>query len=302
MSITVSANARMAGGLFSSMNASLFNNSSNNLYSGLGMMGGFSFSDYASIRNGSYHKLLSSYYALGDSDSDTKTGSGSRTSASSSTTRTYNYWTPDGMVQRTYDLSNKTRPKTVNSTTATSKDKTSTLATIESDAEKLKSASDTLLTSGAKSLFKQETMTDKDGNKTTGYNTDAIYKAVNNYVNSYNSLVKSAGGSKVMAIRTSAASIMDYTKSNQALLSSVGITLDAEKKTLSIDEKAFKEADMETVKKLFQGTNSYAYKVSQKAASIDSHAQYEATKASTYNGVGTYSYNYSSGSVLNGTI
>ncbi len=302
MSITVSANARMAGGLFTSMNASLFNNSSNNMFSGLGMMGGVSFSDYASIRNGSYHKLLSSYYALGDTDSDTKTDSGSKTGASGSTTRTYNYWTPDGMVQRTYDVGNRTRPTTVNGTTATSKDKTSTLGTIEADAERLSDAADALLVSGTKSLFKQVTTTDKDGSQTTGYNRDAIYKAVNSYVSSYNALVKSAGGSNVTAIRTSLSSITDYTKNNQDLLASVGITLDSEKKTLSIDEKAFKEADMETVKKLFQGSASYGYKVSTKASAIDYHAQYEASKASTYNSVGNYSFNYSSGSMWNSMI
>ena len=302
MSITVSANARMAGGLFTSMNNSLFNTSSNDMFSGLSMMGVFSFSEYASIRNGSYHKLLSSYYALGDKDSDVKVDSGSKTGSSGSTTRTYNYWTPDGMVQRTYDNSNRTRPTTVNGTTATSKDKTSKLGTIEADAERLSDAADALLVSGTKSLFKQVETTDKDGNTTTGYNTDAIYKAVNSYVSSYNALVKSAGGSNVTAIRTSAASIMDYTKNNQDLLSSIGISLDPDKKTLSIDEKAFKEADMETAKKLFQGANSYGYKVSAKASAIDYHAQYEASKASTYNNGGNYSFNYSSGSMWNSMI
>ena len=302
MGITVSANGNTVGGLFNSMNYNFLNNTSNNMFSGFGMLGSFSFSDYASIRNGSYHKLLSSYYALDSTDTGSKTSSGSKATASGSTTRTYHYWTPDGMVERTYDNSIATRPRTVSGTTSTSKDKTSKLATIESDAEKLKSAADTLLTSGANSLFKQVTTTDKDGNKTTGYNTDAIYKAVNHYVSSYNASIKSAGESNVMAIRTSAASMNDYTRNNQDLLASVGISYDSEKKTLSVDEKAFKEADMETVKKLFQGTTSYAYQVSAKASAIDTHAQYEASKASTYNRVGTYSYNYSSGSLWDSMI
>ncbi len=94
----------------------------------------------------------------------------------------------------------------------------------------------------------------------------------------------------------------DYTKNNQELLASVGVSYDAEKKTLSIDEEKFKAADMDTVKKLFQGTNSYGYQVSSKAASIDSIAHYEASKASTYNSVGTYAYNYNSGSLWNSMI
>ena len=76
MSITISANSNMVGGLFNSMNKNLFNSSSGNMFSGMGMMGGINFSDYASIRNGSYHKLLSSYYSLGDMDSDFKVDSG----------------------------------------------------------------------------------------------------------------------------------------------------------------------------------------------------------------------------------
>ena len=301
MSITVSANGNIAGGLFNSMNYNLLNNSSGSMFSGLGMMGGYSLSDYASIRNGSYHKLLNSYYSLDRADTDTGKGSSGKTEASGSTARTYHYWTPDGMIERTYDNSIATRPK-VTGTTATSKDKTSKIATIESDAEKLHSAADALVTSGSKSLFKEVTTTDKDGNKTTGYNTDAIYKEVSSYVSSYNAAIKSAGGSSVIAIRSSAASMNDYTKNNQELLASVGVSYDAEKKTLSIDEEKFKAADMDTVKKLFQGTNSYGYQVSSKAASIDSIAHYEASKASTYNSVGTYAYNYNSGSLWNSMI
>ena len=191
-------------------------------------------------------------------------------------------------MERTYN-NGKTSSKAPTST-STSKEKTSQLATIESDAEKLGDAADALLTSGTKSLFKQVTTTDKDGNKTTGYNKDAIYNAVKDYVSGYNALIKSAGESNIVAIRSSASSIMDYTKKNQDLLSSIGISVDPDKKTLTVDKEAF------------QGTNSYGYQVSAKASAIDYHAQYEASKASTYNSVGTYSYNYNSGSLWNSMI
>ena len=300
MSITISANSNMVGGLFNSMNKNLFNSSSGNMFSGMGMMGGINFSDYASIRNGSYHKLLSSYYSLGDMDSDFKVDSGSKTDAAGSTSRTYHYWTKDGIVERTYN-NGKTSSKAPTST-STSKEKTSQLATIESDAEKLGDAADALLTSGTKSLFKQVTTTDKDGNKTTGYNKDAIYNAVKDYVSGYNALIKSAGESNIVAIRSSASSIMDYTKKNQDLLSSIGISVDPDKKTLTVDKEAFQNADMDTVKKLFQGTNSYGYQVSAKASAIDYHAQYEAKKANTYNVFGNYSNNFTSGSMWNSVI
>lgn len=261
-------------------------------------MSSFNFSDYASIRNGSYHKLLNSYFSLDDVSSDTKTSSSSKTNPASYE-RTYNYWTPDGMVQRTY--SDKVGANSSAQSTSTSKDKTSKLATIESDAEKLSDAADALLTQGNKSLFKQVTTTDKDGNKTTGYNTDAIYKAVSSYVTQYNNLMKSAGESSVVSIKASAASISGYTSKNEKLLSSVGININSDK-TLSIDEEKFKAADMSAVKTLFQGSGSYAYQVSSKATQIDNQAQYEASKANTYNSVGAYSYNYSSGNLWNSMI
>jgi hypothetical protein len=286
------------GGLFSSMNRNLSRTSAANMFSGGGLMSSFNFSDYASIRNGSYHKLLNSYFSLDDVSSDTKTSSSSKTNPASYE-RTYNYWTPDGMVQRTY--SDKVGANSSAQSTSTSKDKTSKLATIESDAEKLSDTADALLTQGNKSLFKQVTTTDKDGNKTTGYNTDAIYKAVSSYVTQYNNLMKSAGESSVVSIKASAASISGYTSKNEKLLSSVGININSDK-TLSIDEEKFKAADMSAVKTLFQGSGSYAYQVSSKATQIDNQAQYEASKANTYNSVGAYSYNYSSGNLWNSMI
>lgn len=298
MSITISANSMTVGGLFSSMNRNLSRTSAANMFSGGGLMSSFNFSDYASIRNGSYHKLLNSYFSLDDVSSDTKTSSSSKTNPASYE-RTYNYWTPDGMVQRTY--SDKVGANSSAQSTSTSKDKTSKLATIESDAEKLSDAADALLTQGNKSLFKQVTTTDKDGNKTTGYNTDAIYKAVSSYVTQYNNLMKSAGESSVVSIKASAASISGYTSKNEKLLSSVGININSDK-TLSIDEEKFKAADMSAVKTLFQGSGSYAYQVSSKATQIDNQAQYEASKANTYNSVGAYSNNYSSGNLWNSMI
>ena len=284
MSITVRANAAMVGGLFSSMNTGLFGNSS-----GAGFMGGFNFSDYASIRNGSYHKLLDSYYSLDRDGSDSKTSSVAgqdhkywSLKEANENKKKYNYWDYKTM--------------------STSKEETSKIATLESDAEKLSDAADTLLAKGTKSLFKTTTTTDKDGNKTTKYNTDAIYKAVSNYVTQYNSLIKSAGDSKVVAISSAAASIKGYSSSNAASLSDIGISINDEDKTLALDEIKFKNADMEKVKSLFQGSGSYAYKVSAKASAIDYHAQCEAKKANTYNVFGNYSNNFTSGSMWNSVI
>lgn len=272
MALTTSFFSSMYSNPKSTYSSSLFSSSMNS-----GMFG-INFADYASIRNGSYHKLLRAHYSLED-----------RVSGKTDTSSKKEY-----KPVNTYDWRKKS--------TAISNDSAKKLAEIETDAKNLRTAADSLLAQGNKSLFKQTTTTDKEGNKTTGYDTDAIYKAVNNFVDQYNDAVKSAGDSKVVVIRSGANSLKDYTRSFSADLAEVGISLDAKTNTLSVDENKFKAADMNKVKSLFQGTTSYAYKVSSKAAAIDSHAQYEATKANTYNKVGSYSYNYSNGNAWNSTI
>ena len=288
MSITVRANSQMVGNLFSGMNAG-FMSSSGGMFSSIGvsMMGGLSYSDYASLKNGSYHKLLNYYYSLENGGSDKK--------ASSVAGQDHKYWSlkEANENKKKYNYWNY-------QTMSTSKEGTSKLATIESDAGKLSDAADRLLTQGSNSVFKQTA--DKYGDGTLKYNTDAIYKAVSNYVNQYNDLIQSAGGSNVTAISASVASMKDYTNSNAQALAEIGITIDAEKQTLSLNETTFKNADMNQVKSLFQGSGSYAYKVSQKASAIDYHAQYEAKKANTYNGSGNYANNNTSGSMYNSAI
>lgn len=291
MGLTLSAHTIATRNLFSGTNNSLFGGSSNNSSSGMGIMSGFNYSDYASIRNGSYHKLLNSYYSL-DTDSDGKTSS---TSASKSG-GDYKYW----------DFKEAKKVKEYNywdyRTMSTSKESTEKLANAESVAGKLSQAADTLLTQGSKSVFNQVTKTDTAGNKSTGYDTDAIYKAVASYVDSYNNLLKDTKDSKVMAISSSARSITDYSKQNSGALAAIGITINSEDNSLTLNETKFKESNMDDVKKLFQGTGSYAYKVATNASAIDRHAQYEASKANTYNSVGGYSNNYSAGSMLNGVV
>ena len=103
------------GVLFSSLNSGSTKTSA---MFGTSDLLGISYSDYATIQNGSYTKEAS-----GDSSSSS-----------------------------------------VSATTSTSKDSSKTLANIESAAEDLKKASETLRTNGDKSLFTKKQTTDKDGN------------------------------------------------------------------------------------------------------------------------------------------
>ena len=263
MAVTISGNASVVSGLFSSMSAvqtSRGNSFSTDIL-------GINYSDYASIRTGSYHKLLSAYYSKAEKS----------------------------------DKSDKTDSKS-NQSISLTKDSKKKLADIESKAEKFNDSAETLIAVGAKSVFSQKTTQDASGKLTREYDTDKIYQAVSAYADSYNALQDAASTSKVKQITNAAASMDNYTRQNEDLLASVGISIDGETNPLSIDREKFQNADMNTVKLLFNGTGSYAYQASVKASMIDYHAQNEASKSNTYGSTGSYSSTYSSGSIWNSYI
>lgn len=246
------------GVLFSSLNSGSTKTSA---MFGTSDLLGINYSDYATIKNGSYTKLMKAYYA--------KEASGD--SSSSSIT-----------------------------STSTSKDSSKTLANIESAADDLKKASEALRTNGDKSLFTKKQTTDKDGKVSYEYDTDKIYKAVSEFVDSYNKMLKEGGDSNTNSILRSTKSMVNLTKANSNMLSKVGITIGTDNK-LSIDETAFKKADMNTVKSLFHTTGGFGYQTSVQAGMIESYAKSEAEKANTYNKSGMYTYNYTTGEIYNTT-
>jgi hypothetical protein len=246
------------GVLFSSLNSGSTKTSA---MFGTSDLLGINYSDYATIKNGSYTKLMKAYYA--------KEASGD--SSTSSIT-----------------------------STSTSKDSSKTLANIESAADDLKKASEALRTNGDKSLFTKKQTTDKDGKVSYEYDTDKIYKAVSEFVDSYNKMLKEGGDSNTNSILRSTKSMVNLTKANSSMLGSVGITIGTDNK-LSIDETAFKKADMNTVKSLFHTTGGFGYQTSVQVGMIESHAKTEAEKANTYNKTGMYTYNYTTGEIYNTT-
>lgn len=215
--------------------------------------------DYASIKNGSYKKLLRAYYAKAD---------GTDVSASAST----------------------------------SADSSKTIARIQSSAMDLVNSSDVLTAKGSKSLFKEKdiTTTDSEGNKTTekGYDMDAIYKAVSNFVSAYNTMVDEGAKAESTSILKTTLSMTRLSKSNMNLLKQIGITVGSNNK-LSVDEETFKEADINKIRTLFNGSNSYAANVSAKASKIKGAAILEALKANTYTDTASYSNTYSTGNIYN---
>ncbi len=105
--------------LFSSLSSNSSSSSTNNLSNSFTFL-----SDYASIKNGSYGKLLKAYYAKESDDSTSSSSSASKYSSKLGA--------------------------------STSEDTAETLAKVQSTTDSLKESADALLETGSKSVFKSE--------------------------------------------------------------------------------------------------------------------------------------------------
>ena len=244
----------------SSSVSTLFSSLGSSKSTGSGLFG-INLSEYASIRSGSYGKLMRSYFSMESTKGTSKS-----------------------------DDSTKNTIEDLATTTSTAKDSTKTLAAIESDAKELTDSAKALYTRSNNKVFTK----DSGGS----YDTDKIYKAVKRFADDYNSLMDTAGKSSTNRIFRSAGSIKNETSYNEKALKEIGITVDEKTGRLSVDETTFKSADTEKIKNLFNGTGSYAYSVATKAAMTESYAKSEAAKSNTYTKNGTYNYNYNSGNIF----
>lgn len=158
--------------------------------------------------------------------------------------------------------------------------------------DKAADVSDSVDSINKASLWNRTEKTDESGNKTKEYNTDAIYKAVKTYVDDYNALVESTGNSNDNSVLRTAANMVNSTKANKDILAKVGISIGKDNK-LSIDEDAFKKAEMTTVKSIFTGAGSYGRTVQANASMIYGSAVSQLARisgSSTYGSTGSYSY------------
>lgn len=253
MGIRINVNARQDYSyLFQSMTTSRGNS-----------LGNLNFlSDYASIKNGSYGKLMKAYYAKDAADKTASTGKDT-----------------------------ETKKKSI----STAADSAKTLSEIEKAADTMKESADSLLVKGSKSVFRKK---NEKATVSEEYDTDAIYKAVSGFVTDYNDLLSKTSAASSKNLQSKADTLAAVTSANAKLLSRVGITVNSDR-SLSLDEEAFKKSDMGTVKNLFGTTGAYGYKVSAQASMIDYTAAKESTRSNTYTANGTYSNVYSAGNILN---
>lgn len=116
------------------------------------------------------------------------------------------------------------------------------------------------------------------------YDWDAITKAMKSFVEDYNDVVKQAGDSNSKDVLRNAVWLTGMTEANENILSKIGITV-GKGNEIELDEEALKKADIQTLKSVFTGYNSFADKVSMKANSISNAA---ARTSGTYKSNGTY--------------
>ncbi len=219
--------------------------------------------DYNSIRSGAYSKLLKAYYGKDSSSSNTNT-----------------------KESRIDKLRNQIKAE----------DADKTVAAAKSDADDLKKSANVLTTTGTKSLFQEKDIETKDEETgetvtTRGYDRKAITSAIKSFVKDYNDTIDSGADAENTTILQKTLSMTQITNSNSKLLDKVGITIEKGNK-LKVDEEKLNEADISTLKTLFNGAGSYAAQIGTRAGQISSAAVSASLNSSLYTSGASYNKNY----------
>lgn len=227
------------------------------------LLSGSWLSDYASIKNGTYGKLMKAYFSTGASDEITELVKGTDTLTTTEESKAY--------------------------------------AKMQTTSDALKESADALLETGEESLFARKDITTKDENgvetTTQGYDVESIYKAVNSFVNNYNAVLNAAADTDNSTLENRATALVNDSITNLKSLKSIGITMDDDG-IMTLDKDTFENADMSTVKKLFNGVGSYGYNISVDASLLNYAAQNAANTSKSYTSSGQYSANFSSGNLF----
>ena len=233
------------------MNLNSFFGSSSSGSSGIGGMSSL-FSDYNSIRNGSYKSLLKSYYNLGNDSNAKKSG----TSTSSNVTEKLIKERQNPVVSKEAAEANSALTKGVSD---------------------IKSSISAL----------QKTATFEDGKDGTTAKSKVL-SAVNDFASDYNNVVNSAKKSTNTAVTSNVASMMRSTSENKDALAEIGITVNSNG-TISLDEKKLQSADISKVQNLFSSDNklSYGSTISSRVTGAGFYGTSAGTEAKTTDSVST---------------
>ena len=206
-------------------------------------------SDYASIKNGSYGKLMKAYYGSGSSVSATSTSSSAKSNTSNVLDRI---------------LEEKKNPKV-------SKEAQEANAKLTSGLSNLNTSLST--------LRKDSTYADT-ANGTSA--ADKVVAAVKAYVSDYNDVVSAAKGSTLTSKTAYVANMMSSTAANADKLAEIGITVNSNG-TIDLDEGTLKKAGIDKVQELFSAKDitSYGSTVASRVQFAGSTSGTDATSNST---------------------
>lgn len=192
--------------------------------SGSGSLGNLNFlSDYASIKNGSYGKLLKTYYGNAASSS---------TVTSASKTRTSNVLDQILEEKKHPTVSKETQEANANLTTGISS-----------------------LKNVVTTLQNQNTYTTLEDGRS---GADKVLSAMKDYVSQYNDVVSAAKNSTLTSKTSHVAAMMRSSASNADKLAEIGVTVNGDG-TLFLDESKLKSVDISKVQELFSKDNIISY-------------------------------------------
>ena len=212
-------------------------------------------SDYYSIKNGSYGKLMKAYYS---SESEEISKIASKAS--------------NNVTNKKSDVSSEA--KTANE--------------VKSAANSLKDSANALIDS---KLYEKVSSTDKDGNAIETVDMDKLYSAVNDFVDSYNKMIDKGADSDSRTVLSNVSSMTDYSRFNSKMLSKIGISIDTDN-SLKLDEETFRNANVNDVRSLFGTRGGYGYQISALASSTSYAASNSFNNG--YNSAGNYALNSAS--------
>ena len=199
-------------------------------------------SDYASIRSGSYARLLKAYYSAGQSSSGT-VASGKNSSSGSNIL--------DKILE---ERRNPTVSKDVQEANS---NLTSGLSNLNSSVSVLQN---------------NKTYTDTENGSSAA---DKVVSAIKAYVTDYNNVVSAAKRSTLTSKTSYVANMMHSTTANADKLSEIGVTINSNG-TLQLNESKLKAADISKVQELFSTEDIMSY-----GSVISSRVQFAGVTGST---------------------
>lgn len=180
--------------------------------------------DYASIRNGSYGRLLKSYYGMKTETANSASGS----------TKNRSKNVLDQILEE------RKNPKVSAEVQKANSNLTSDISA---------------LTRSVTALQGEKTYQDSENGKTAAEN---VTSAVKNFVDQYNNTVNDSKKSTLTGKTSNVAAMMRATGANADKLSAIGVTLNKDG-TLMLDEKKLKATDISAVQELFSAKDVTSY-------------------------------------------